>query len=255
MGGNSSKSTVEQTNEFFNQQTNSFMSSLNQTVSATGSTIQTIDASHATFDGCYVDMSQNATTILNASGTLTSDNLQQLTSTLSNSANTAIDNMASQRSGFLAPQIMNSAEAQTNLKNKVSTTINNTMQSSTVQSILANAKNYQNKDLSHFTAKCYPEFHTPGEFDYVFDQNIMQSATAKGIADAITKSLVDNTEVNSMVTGIKQTSNQENSGLDDLVKAITDGWWIILVVCGVIFLFIVLMMFMGKKGNQGSAQN
>ena len=56
MGGSSSKSSVQQTNEFFNKQTNTFMSSTSQNISATGGTRQSINLADAKFTMCRVEL-------------------------------------------------------------------------------------------------------------------------------------------------------------------------------------------------------
>lgn len=243
MGGNQSKSAVQQTNEFFNKQTNSFMSSTSQNVSATAGARQSINLADTSFTGCRVNASQGATTTLTAAGTLRTENLQDLKTKLQNDAKTAIDNAAAQKSGFLAPSVANSASATTDLKTKVNNIIESTMSSTTVQNIVANAQNNQRIDAGKMVATCDPQYRFPGEYDFNFDQNILQSVTAKGIADSITKALSDTITQNTTDTTVKQTAKQETQGLNDLVDSIFKGltgiWGIIacilcVICCGVL---------------------
>ena len=254
MGGNQSKSSVQQTNEFFNKSTNSFMSSLNQNVSATAGARQSVNLADTSFTGCRVNVSQGASTTVTASGSLKSENIQDLKSKLQNDAKTAIDNAASQKSGFLAPSVANSASATTDLKNKVTNIIENTMSSSTVQNIVANAQNNQRIDAGKMVATCEPKYRFPGEYDFNFDQNILQSVTAKGVADAITNALSDTITQNTTDTAVKQTAKQETQGLNDLVDSIFKGltgiYGIIAVVCCVII--CGALMFLMSPAGQGA---
>ena len=251
MGGNQSKSAVQQTNEFFNKQTNSFMSSTSQNVSATAGARQSINLADTSFTGCRVNASQGATTTLTAAGTLRTENLQDLKTKLQNDAKTAIDNAAAQKSGFLAPSVANSASATTDLKNKVTNIIENTMKSSTVQNIFANANNIQNLAAPNLKYVCDPAYRTPGPCsskdqsgcDFVADQNIVSNVTAKGVADALTKALTSVITENTTDTTVKSKSTQETQGLNDLVDSIFKGltgiWGIIacilcVICCGVL---------------------
>jgi len=220
MGGNSSKSSVQQTNEFFNQTTQKFMTSLTQNVSATGRTKQIIAASGLKSNGCRINFSQGTSTTLNSQGQLQSKDTAQLISTLSNSANTAIDNSSTQKNGFIAPAVANSAQASTNLKNVVTNIISSTVSSKTVQDIIARGVSNQSIDVTGMEATCDPKYRLPGEYDFVFDQNITQNITAKGIADVVTNALFQDSTVNSAVTDVKQSASQENKGADDFVTAL-----------------------------------
>jgi len=252
MGGNSSKSTVQQTNEFFNQSTKSFMSSLTQNVAASGTVKQNISFASANFTGCRVKVSQTILQTINAQGQLKSENSADLASSLANSANTAIDNSASQHNGFLAPAVGNSAEATTDLKTKVTNIINTTIESKTVQDIIATGLSNQNIDNTGMIATCDPKYRFQGEYDFEFDQNVTQSITAKGIADAITTALVNDSSVTSAVTGVTQSATQSNAGVDDLVKAFTGIYGIICgVICCIIIIIGVAMSSMGKGGGGG----
>jgi hypothetical protein len=247
MGGNSSKSAVQQTNEFFNKQTNSFMSSNSQNVSATAGARQSVNLSDTQFTGCRVNVSQGATTTVAASGTMTTQNVQDLKSKLQNDAKTAIDNAASQKSGFLAPSVANSASATTDLKTKVTNIIENTMSSSTVQNIVANAQNNQKVNAAKMVATCDPKYRLAGEYDFNFDQQILQSVTAKGIADALTSALSDTVIANTTDTAVKQTAKQETQGVNDLVDSVFKGMtgiWMIVgcVICVVIAAVAAFLM-------------
>jgi len=251
MGGNSSKSTVEQTNEFFNSSTKSFMSSLTQNVRAVGTVKQSINLSDTEFTNCRVSAAQTNVQNLTAEGQLRSEDSINLASSLANSANTAIDNSASQHNGFLAPAVANSADARTTLKNKVTNIINTTISKSTVQDIIATGLNNQDNNVHGMKATCNPAYRAPGEFDFVFDQNITQSITAKGIADAITAALVADSSVTSAVTGVTQHADQSNAGVDDLVKAITGMWGMISGVVLAIVCIVLIVMLGGKGGGKG----
>jgi hypothetical protein len=256
MGGNQSKSSVQQTNEFFNKQTNSFMSSLNQNVSATAGARQSVNLADTNFTGCRVNVSQGAQTTVTASGSLSSSNIQDLKSKLQNDAKTAIDNAAAQKSGFLAPSVANSASATTDLKNKVTNIIENTMSSSTVQNIVANAQNNQKINAGKMVATCDPKYRLPGEYDFNFDQNILQSVTAKGVADAITNALSDTITANTTDTAVKQTAKQETQGVNDLVdsvfKGLTGIWGIIAVIVCVICCGLLAFM-LSPAGQQATS--
>lgn len=258
MGGNSSKSSVQQTNEFFNKQTNSFMSSVSQNVSATAGARQSVNLADTNFTGCRVNVSQGAQTSVTASGTLSSQNVQDLKTKLQNDAKSAIDNAASQKSGFLAPSIANSASATTDLKNKVTNIIENTMSSSTVQNIVANAQNNQSVNASKLVATCDPKYRLPGEYDFNFDQKILQSVTAKGIADAITNALSDTIATATTDTAVKQTATQQTQGVNDLVDSVFKGLGsmygiialIICCCCCAVLAFLMLGMGGGEGGGE-----
>jgi hypothetical protein len=256
MGGNQSKSSVQQTNEFFNKQTNSFMSSVSQNVSATAGARQSVNLADTNFTGCRVNVSQGAQTTLTASGTLKSQNVQDLKTKLQNDAKTAIDNAASQKSGFLAPSIANSASATTDLKNKVTNIIENTMSSSTVQNIVANAQNNQSINAGKLVATCDPKYRLPGEYDFNFDQNILQSVTAKGIADALTNALSDTITQNTTDTAVKQTAKQETQGVNDLVDSVFKGMtgiWAI-IACIVCIIIVGAAAFLLSPAGQDATR-
>jgi hypothetical protein len=257
MGGNSSKSSVQQTNEFLNKQTNTFMSSTSQNISATGGTRQSVNLADAKFKGCRVNVSQGASTNVTASGTLKTENIQALSTQLQNDAKAAIDNAATQQNGFLAPAVANSAEAVSNLKTTVTNIIDNTMKSETIQNIFARAENNQDINAGKMEAECDPQYRLPGEYDYNFDQNILQSVTAKGVADSLTKALADTIIENTSDTTIKQSATQKNAGVSELVDSIFKGltgiWGIIaLVVC--VLICGALIFLLSPAGQESTVK-
>ena len=141
MGGNQSKSSVQQVNEFFNKTTNSFISSNSQQVQASSLNTNTLLFPRSKFIKCKVSIKQSIDSDVIATGQMSIENISALTAKLKSDASAAIDNAASQKSGFLAPSIANSASATTDLKNKVTNIVENTMKSETVQNIFANAQN------------------------------------------------------------------------------------------------------------------
>jgi hypothetical protein len=246
MGGNQSKSAVQQTNEFFNKTTNSFISENSQQVQASSLNSQNMDFSGANFSKCRAAFIQSINSTVVASGKMTTQNINDLTEKLKTDAKTQIDNAASQKSGFLAPSVANSASATTDLKTKVTNIIDTTMKSSTVQNIFANANNIQNLTSPKITFECDPAYRTPGACsskdqtgcDFVADQNIVSNVTAKGVADALTKALTSVIAENTTDTAVKQSAKQETQGLNDLVdsvfKGLTGIWGIIAAILCVI---------------------
>ena len=189
MGGNSSKSSVQQVNEFFNKTTNDFVSANSNKVDASNMSQQSIDASGVTIDGCRVNFNQTITSGTVSTGKMENKTIQDLTADLKNKAQAAIDNAASQKNGFLNTSIANSTEATTNLKNSVTNVIENTMKSTNVQEVFAKAQNVQINKLSGMTMKCYPEYRFKNEWDLQVNQNIKSDVVAKGVADNLTKDL------------------------------------------------------------------
>jgi hypothetical protein len=245
MGGNQSKASSKVTNDFLTQITSSFMSSLNQSVSATGGTRQTVNLSGASFNGCRVKISQGASVTASASGTLTVQNQQALTAELQNKMAQKLQQSAEQKNGFLSPAFANKAETVSDVANRSNTIISTTMSSSTVQDIFAKALSNQDVNAGNLWMQCDPKYRNPGEYDFELDQNILQSITAKGVADAVTNSMQNDTLLNSAITDLSQHASQTNAGLDDLVKAIFAGltgiWGIIgvilCVVCCAVLIF------------------
>lgn len=265
MGGNSSKTASQQTQEFFNQTTNSFMDSHSQTVNASAYGVNTINLQGADLSGCRTYLSQNIDTSVTATGQLSTQSIGDLSSTLQNAASQKIDQMAQQKSGFLAPSVMNSASATSDLKTKVTNIIQNTMQSTSVQNIFAAANNLNVANNQGLKAACDPAYKTPGPCgpsgqdgcDFVIDQKLKQTVVAKGVSDAITKALFSDSVVNSSVQAGTQKSTQETQGLNDLVdslfKGLTGIYGIIALVCCCVC--IALLVFMLSPAGQKATTN
>jgi len=264
MGGNSSKSAVQQTNEFFNKTTNSFVSENSQKVSASALNINKLNFQRATFKNCRTAILQTIDSDVIATGEMTTQNIQDLTTKLKNDASTAIDNAAKQSNGFIAPAVANSASATTNLKTTVTNIIDNTMSSKTVQDIFANASNKNDGDFSDLYYECDSAYKTPGSCnasdsagcDFVVDQNIKSKVVAKGIADAITKALASTIADNTVVADVKQTSTQQNAGVSELVdsvfKGLTGIWGII--ACVICVLICGALAFLLSPAGQNSSR-
>jgi len=262
MGGNSSKSSVQQTNEFFNKTTNSFVSENSQKVSASALNLNKLNFQRATFKGCRVAINQSIDSDVIATGEMSTQNIQDLTAKLKNDASTAIDNAASQKSGFLSPTVGNSSTATTNLKTTVTNIIENTMSSKSVQDIFASAKNKNDGDFSDLYYECDPAYKTPGKCsasqpdgcDFVVDQNIKSKVVAKGVADAITKALASTIADNTVAAEVKQSSKQESAGVAELVSAIT-GPYAMICIAIVVLLCVVcggIVYFMSSPAGQAA---
>jgi len=239
MGGSSSKSSVEQTNEFFNKTTNTFVSENSQKVSASALNINRVNLKGADLSGCRTFINQNITSDVIATGVMSTQNIQDLKTKLQNDAKTAIDNAAATKSGFLSPAIANSSTATTNLKTKVTNIIENTMMSKNVQDIFASVRNINVADNEGLKASCDPKYKLSGPCgatgttgcDFVVDQNIKSSVVAKGVADALTKALDETIVANTSTADVKQTATTTNAGLDDLIKAITGVYALYALCC------------------------
>lgn len=236
MGGNSSKTSVQQTNEFMTKITNSFVSENSQKVSAQANNINAASFRGAKIRGCAVRVNQSITSDTVATGKMTTQNIQDLTSKLKSESAAAIDQQAKTSTGFLAPAFGNSSTSSTNIKNKVDTIIDNTMKSSTVQDIFARANNTNDADFAGVEYECF-QWQSPEERSIIVDQNIKSTVVAKGVADAITQAISKDEVLGSLVTDVKQTATTESKGADDLVKAIFDG---ITGIYGVIALIVIL---------------
>ena len=101
MGGNSSKSSVTQTNEFLNSVTNSFVSENSQKVSASALNINKLNFQGATFKGCRVAIRQTIDSDVVATGEMTSQNIQDLTAKLK-VATDGLQRMAGHRAMMVA---------------------------------------------------------------------------------------------------------------------------------------------------------
>ena len=263
MGGSSSKSAVQQTNEFFNKTTNTFMSENSQNVSASSLNTNTLLFPRSKFIKCRTSVNQNIDSDVVATGQMTTENIQDLTTKLKNDAQAAIDNAATQNTGFLATSVANSTTAVSDLKTTVTNIIDNTMKTSTVQNIFVNAQNKNFADYSDLYYECDPAYKLPGGCgkddtsgcDFVIDQNIKSKVVAKGVADAITKALTDTIIANTSDTSVQQSATQENAGVSELVDSIFKGltgiWGIIaLVVC--VFICGALIFLLSPAGQEGS---
>lgn len=257
MGGSSSKSSVQQTNEFFNKTTNTFVSENSQSVSASSLNTNTLLFPRSKFIKCRTSIKQNIDSDVVATGQMSTQNIQDLTTKLKNDAQAAIDNAATQKTGFLSPTVANSASAVTDLKTKVTNIIDNTMKSSTVQNIFANAQNKNFADYSDLYYECDPAYKLPGEYDFVIDQNIKSKVVAKGVADAITKALSETIAENTTDTTVKQSSTQENKGISELVdsvfKGLTGIWGIIALVACVLIIGAVAFL-LSPAGQEASVK-
>lgn len=229
MGGNKSKSSTSQVNEFMNQTTNSFVSENSQKVQASALNVNRLSFPRASFKGCRVSINQSIDSDVVATGQMNSQNIQDLTTKLKDSASSAIDTAASQKNGFLAPAIANSSTATTDLKNKVTNIIQNTMSSKSVQDIFAHANNQNIGDYSDLVYECDPQYKSPGKCgpsdttgcDFVVDQNIKSKVVAKGVADAITKALSNVITDSTTTSNITTSSTVTNQGANDLL----DSWF------------------------------
>ena len=255
MGGNSSKSAVQQTNEFFNKTTNSFISENSQKVAASSVNMNAVKI-QGKFKGCTIDVNQDIDATVVATGSMEIENVNELTAKLKTDASTAIDNAAATKSGFLSPSVANSSTATTNLKTTVTNIIENTMASKNVQDIFAAGRNNNAATLEGLDMECTSDM--PPELRVLkVNQAIKSSVMAKGVANALTKALADVVAENTVVTDVKQTATTENKGLDDLVTAIFSGlagiygvYAIILICCCCICCWVLLgVVVMGSGGG------
>jgi hypothetical protein len=259
MGGNSSKTSVQQTNEFMTKITNSFVSENSQKVSAQSNNINAASFRGAKIKGCGVKINQSITSDTVATGKMTTQNIQDLTSKLKSEAAANIDQQAKTSTGFLAPAFGNSSTSSTDIKNKVNTVIDNSMKSSTVQDIFARANNTNDADFSGVEYECYA-WQSPEDRQIVVDQNIKATVVAKGVADAITQAISKDEVLGSLVTDVKQTATTESKGLDDLVGAIFGGLagmygivaLIVICCCCLCCCALVGVVGMGAAGGGGN---
>jgi hypothetical protein len=264
MGGSSSKSSVQQTNEFCNSVTNSFVSENSQKVSASALNINKLNFQGATFKGCRVAIRQTIDSDVVATGEMTSQNIQDLTSKLKDSASSAIDNAASQKSGFISPSVANSASATTNLKTTVTNIIQNTMSSKSVQDIFANAANKNDADFSGLYYECDPQFKSQGQCkaddasgcDLVVDQNIKSKLVAKGVADAITKALSNVITESTTTADVKQSAKQESAGVSEAISAWFSGVSGVMAIfaCVVLVAIIAILAFLFSPAGQSATE-
>jgi hypothetical protein len=265
MGGNSSKTAAKQTQEFFNQTTNSFMDSHNQTVNASAFGVNTINLQGADLSGCRTYLSQNIDTSVSATGELRAESIGALTSTLQNAASQKIDQLAQQKNGFLATGVANSTTATSDLKTTVTNIINNTMQSSTVQNIISTANNLNVANNQGLKASCDPAYKTSGPCgpsgqdgcDFVIDQKLKQTVVAKGISDSITKALFANSVVNSAVQAGSQKADQTSGGIAEAISAWFQGISGIfgIIACIVICVCLAILAFALSPAGQKATTN
>ena len=260
MGGNSSKSAVQQTNEFFNKTTNSFISENSQKVAASSVNVNSINLAKAKIKGCAVNLNQSIDATVVATGSMSTENVDQLTAKLKTDATTAIDNAAATKSGFLSPSVANSSSATTNLKTTVTNIIENTMVSKNVQDIFAAGRNNNAADLTGLELECTNDM--PPELRKLdVNQAIKSSVMAKGVANALTKALTDVVADNTVATEVKQTATTENKGLDDLVSAIFSGLTgiygivALVVICCACICCCVLLGVVGMGATGGATPN
>jgi len=255
MGGNTSKSSVQQVNEFFTQTTNSFVSENSNEVSAANLNTQTISVRGSKFKNCTIDISQEIEATTVSTGKMENKSIQDLSTALQNQAKTAIDNAATQENGFFSTAIANSTEAKTDLKNKVTNIIDNTMKSTNIQKVFSDARNLQDLDFSHIDMECAPAYRIAGQNDLEINQKLKSAVVAKGVADNLTQALSQVIVDNTADTTVTQKADQKNAGLDDLVSALTSGWAIL--VFAIIMILIILAVVGPKilasmKGGNGN---
>lgn len=257
MGGNQSKTSSTVTNDFLTQITSTFMSQNSQKVTASDYNINQANFSQATITDCNVNITQSIDMSAVATGHMTVQNQQQLTTALQNAMQQKIQQAATQHNGFLAPAFANSAQATSDVINRSNTVIATTISSSTVQNIFATANNTNEADFSHLVYTCSPS----NPKTLTLDQTIKAQIVAQGVSDAITTAMQNDSVLNSAITDLSQSASQTNAGLDDLVKAITSFWGIIgMLICvllcaAVIFVPMLLKPSGGGGGGGGGGNN
>ena len=244
MGGSSSTLTSSQVNTFLQQQTTNFATSSSQSVSASGSVSQTITLANSTFNNCRVGLVNTAQLSVQSEGSLSTQSTASLTASLQAAANNAIQQASTQSNGWLATG-SNTTNQTTDIQNTVSSIINTTISSSTVQNILAQASGTQLINGSGMNVTCDPRYTKSGPCgpdgstgcDFMFNQSILVSATAKGIADAVTSALQNNSVVGSFINTSDQSAQQSNAGLPDPTG--------MLIVCIVFFILVFCSFALG----------
>lgn len=261
MGGNSSKSDVTQVNEFFKQQTENFMTTNRNTVNATNLGTSSVVMKDSTLRNCKFAVKNGVDLSTVATAELSAQQITQMLSQLKTATDQEIDNQAKQSNGFLAPAVANSAAATTNLKNKVKEIIDRNVTVENIQEVVANAKGTAQFDFIGMNLECSPEYRFPGPCsmtdqsgcDFVIDQNVKSHLVAKGVADMITDALSSTISENVNKSAVKQSSTQENAGLDDLVSAITGPWALAsAAIVGVIFLIICIVIIAAAMKGKGT---
>ena len=265
MGGNTSKSDVTQVNEFFKQQTEKFMTENRNTVNASNTGTAQVNLTRSKIKKCKfytkngVDLSTTATAQLSA------QQITQMLSQLKTATDTEIDNLAKQSNGFIAPAVANSAEATTNLKNSVKEIIDREVTVKNIQEVVANAQGTATTDFVDMELECDPAYRdntAPCDpvngstgCDFVIDNNVKSHLVAKGVADMITDALSSTVSENTNKAVVKQSSTQENAGLDDLVAAITGPYAMISGIIVAVILIIICVVVIGAaaKGKGAAA--
>jgi hypothetical protein len=220
MGGNSSTLSSTQVNNFMQKQTTSFASSTSQNVQASGTVAQLISLGNSEFTDCRFAVTNKATVGVTSQGSLSTNSTANLSSALQAAANNAIQQASTQSNGWLATGSNDSSQT-TNIQNNVSHIIDTTIKSSTVQDILAQASGTQTIGGAGMKVRCNPKYSKPGKCDandssgcdFSFNNDIVMTVTAKGIADAITSAIENDSTVAQFVNSSSQTNDQSNGGI------------------------------------------
>lgn len=262
MGGNQSKSDVTQVNEFFKQTTENFMTANRNSVNASNLGTSSVVMKDSTLKYCNFAVKNGVDLSTVATAELSATQITEMLSQLKTATDTEIDNQAKQSNGFIAPAVANSAEATTNLKNSVKEIIDRNVTVENIQEVVANAKGTANFDFIGMNVECNPAYRFPGPCsmtdqsgcDFVIDQNVKSHLVAKGVADLVTSALSSTISENSNKAVVKQSSTQENAGLDDLVAAITGPYAMISgIIVGVILLIICVVVVLAATKGKGAA--
>jgi hypothetical protein len=226
-----------------------FSSSTAQNVSASGAISQLVTLKGSKFTDCNVEVKNSAALTVTSKGTLTTKSTASLVSALSAAANNAIQQSSTQSNGWLATG-SNSSNQSTNIQNNVSSIINTTINSSTVQNILAQASGSQIIDGSGLTVKCNPKYLPKSGYNFTFDNNILASSAATGIADAITEALSNDTVVGKFINSSEQETKQENEGLSlPDISGLLIPCIILLVICCCLLVGGGAFIMMSKSGG------
>ena len=262
MGGNQSKSDVTQVNEFFKQTTENFMTTNRNTVNASNLGTSSVVMKDSNLRGCRFAVKNGVDLSTTATASLSGKQITEMLSSLKTATDTEIDNQAKQSNGFIAPAVANSAEATTNLKNSVKEIIDRNVTVENINEAVANAKGTATFDFIGMNLDCTPEYRFPAPCsmtdqsgcDFVIDQNVKSHLVAKGVADLVTEALASTISENSNKAVVKQSSTQENAGLDDLVAAITGPYAMISgIIVGVILLIICVVVVLAATKGKGAA--
>lgn len=249
MGGNQSSTRSTTTNEFLNQATLSFMASHSQNVTAQSIGVNAADFSRAVITNCDVKISQNIDTSTVATGEMKTQDQADLTTSLQNAMENRIRQEADQHSGVLAASVQNSASATSDVINRTKNIISSTINSSIVQTIFATANNMNRSDFSQLVYTCSP--NNPRTI--TLDQTIKAQVVARGVSEAIVSAMQNDSVVNSAITDLSLTARQSTSGLDDLVKALTGGFWGIIAAVVLVIIIIIALFAFGVFGGGGKS--